>query len=67
MERVKVGIIGAGYIGGVHAAILSRDERVRVAAVHDELSGRAEQLARQSGATVLHEAEELIQKVTPST
>jgi myo-inositol 2-dehydrogenase / D-chiro-inositol 1-dehydrogenase len=73
MERVKVGIIGAGYIGGVHAAILGRDERVSITAVCDTVAERAEQLARASGATVAHEADELIQKVdavyiaTPNT
>ena len=35
MTKVNVGIIGTGYIGGVHAGILARDERVRLAAVHD--------------------------------
>lgn len=35
MEKLKIGIIGAGYIGGVHAGILNRDDRVRVAAIYD--------------------------------
>jgi myo-inositol 2-dehydrogenase/D-chiro-inositol 1-dehydrogenase len=35
MNEIKVGIIGAGYIGGVHASILARDERVRLVAVSD--------------------------------
>jgi len=25
MKKIKIGIIGAGYIGGVHAGVLSRD------------------------------------------
>lgn len=35
MAKIKIGIIGAGYIGGVHASILARDERVELVAVHD--------------------------------
>jgi myo-inositol 2-dehydrogenase/D-chiro-inositol 1-dehydrogenase len=73
MERIKVGIIGAGYIGGVHAGILGRDERVRIAAVSDPLADRAESLARAIGAEIAHTAENLIEAVdavyitTPNT
>jgi myo-inositol 2-dehydrogenase/D-chiro-inositol 1-dehydrogenase len=73
MEKPKIGIIGAGYIGGVHAGLLARDERVRVAAVFDVDAGRAGQLARAVGAMVLRSAEELIESVdavyicTPNT
>ena len=73
MERIKVGIIGAGYIGGVHGALLARDERVRVAAVSDLLAERAERLARTTGAVIAGTAEELIEAVdavyitTPNT
>ena len=73
MDRVKVGIIGAGYIGGVHASVLARDERVIVSAVHDVERERAERLARSSGATVSDDAEHLIGNVdavyitTPNT
>ena len=35
MAAIKIGIVGAGYIGGVHASILAHDDRVAVAAVHD--------------------------------
>jgi myo-inositol 2-dehydrogenase/D-chiro-inositol 1-dehydrogenase len=73
MEKLKVGIIGAGYIGGVHAAVLARDERVRVAAVYDVDDARAKERARASGARVSRSAEELIESVdavyitTPNT
>jgi myo-inositol 2-dehydrogenase/D-chiro-inositol 1-dehydrogenase len=73
MNRIKVGIIGAGYIGGVHGALLARDDRVRVAAVSDLLADRAERLARSTGAEVAGTAEELIEGVdavyitTPNT
>ena len=73
MERIRVGIIGAGYIGGVHAGLLGRDERVRIAAVSDPLVDRAENLARAIGAEIAHTAEDLIEAVdavyitTPNT
>lgn len=73
MNKINLGIIGAGYIGGVHAAVLGRDERVHVAALHDVAAERAEQLARVSGARVARSAEELINGVdavyitTPNT
>ena len=49
-RRHLVGIVGAGYIGGVHASVLARDERVRVAAVYDTVAERARQLSRATGA-----------------
>jgi len=73
MNRIKVGIIGGGYIGGVHGALLARDERVRVTAVSDLLADRAERLARSTGAEIAGTAEELIEGVdalyitTPNT
>ena len=73
MDKIRVGIIGAGYIGGVHAAVLARDERVALAAVHDVDEERARRLASSSGARVAASAEELIDGVdavyvtTPNT
>ncbi|HEX7177597.1 MAG TPA: Gfo/Idh/MocA family oxidoreductase [Pyrinomonadaceae bacterium] len=73
MEKIKVGIVGAGYIGGVHASVLARDERVRLTAVHDSTLERAEQLSRATGAEIARDAEELIERVdavyvtTPNT
>ena len=73
MDKIKIGIIGAGYIGGVHASVLARDERVRVAEVYDVEPERAAQLARTTGATVARDARELIESVdavyitTPNT
>lgn len=73
MDKVKVGIIGAGYIGGVHGSLLARDERVLVAQVHDVQSERAEKLARSTGAAVSPDIETLLEAVnavyitTPNT
>ena len=60
MDKVRVGIIGAGYIGGIHAAVLAQDERVRLTSVYDTAGERAEQLASSTGAAVARSAEELI-------
>jgi myo-inositol 2-dehydrogenase / D-chiro-inositol 1-dehydrogenase len=73
MSRVKIGIIGAGYIGGVHAAIIARDQRAELVMVHDVECERAEHLARLSGARVAGTTQELIDTVdavyitTPNT
>jgi myo-inositol 2-dehydrogenase/D-chiro-inositol 1-dehydrogenase len=73
MNKLRVGIIGAGYIGSVHAALLVKDERVSVAMVHDFVDQRAEQLASSTGASVARRVEELISAVdavyvtTPNT
>src|SRR5690349_3228353 len=73
MDKVKVGIIGAGYIGSLHASLLARDNRVRIAAVHDAVPERAEQLAGSAKSGVARSVEELIEAVdavfiaTPNT
>jgi myo-inositol 2-dehydrogenase/D-chiro-inositol 1-dehydrogenase len=60
--KLKVGIIGAGYIGGVHAGILARDERVQLTAVHDVDRERAERLARAHEAHVAASPTEVIER-----
>jgi myo-inositol 2-dehydrogenase / D-chiro-inositol 1-dehydrogenase len=73
MDKINIGIIGAGYIGGVHAQLLMRDERVRLVAVHDAVDEKAQALSRSTGAVVAPSAEELIEKsdavyiTTPNT
>ena len=60
MAKIKIGFLGAGYIAGVHASILTRDERVQIAAVHDVVKKRAQQLARAVGASVAHSSSEVL-------
>jgi myo-inositol 2-dehydrogenase / D-chiro-inositol 1-dehydrogenase len=73
MNRIKIGIIGAGYIGGVHAQVLGSDERILVSAIYDAVDERAQALARSTGAGVHKNAESLIASVdavyitTPNT
>jgi len=60
MTKLKIGFLGAGYIAGVHAAILARDERVQIAAIHDLEKSRAEHLSRTVGAEVAHSVAEVL-------
>src|SRR5438309_9689455 len=57
---IKVGIIGCGYMGGVHARNLAADARVSVAAVADIAPARAEELARSVGARAFASVSELL-------
>jgi myo-inositol 2-dehydrogenase/D-chiro-inositol 1-dehydrogenase len=60
MAKIKIGFLAAGYIAGVHAAILASDERVEVASVHDVIRERAEQFAKSTGASVAHSSSEVL-------
>jgi myo-inositol 2-dehydrogenase/D-chiro-inositol 1-dehydrogenase len=60
MTKLKIGFLGAGYIAGVHASILARDERVKIAAVHDLEKTRTERLAKSVGAHVAHSVAEVL-------
>lgn len=60
MDKVKIGIIGTGYIGNVHGRIYSRDERAEVAALYDVVPKRAERTARSIGGKVCSSREELL-------
>jgi myo-inositol 2-dehydrogenase/D-chiro-inositol 1-dehydrogenase len=60
MTKIKIGFLGAGYIAGVHAAVLARDKRVEITAVHDLKKPANEQLARATGATVAHSVAEVL-------
>ena len=71
--QMRVGIIGAGYIAGVHAGILASDERVKIVAVHDVAGECAEHLARAHDAVVASTSDEVIERAdavfitTPNT
>jgi myo-inositol 2-dehydrogenase / D-chiro-inositol 1-dehydrogenase len=60
MSKLKIGFLGAGYIAGVHASILARDDRVQVAAIYDISKSRAEHLAVSVGAKVAHSVAEVL-------
>jgi myo-inositol 2-dehydrogenase/D-chiro-inositol 1-dehydrogenase len=60
MTKIKIGFLGAGYIAGVHASILTHDDRIQIAAVHDVVKERAQQLARATGASLAHSSSEAL-------
>jgi len=70
---IKIGIIGSGFIAGVHAGILARDDRVKITSIHDVIAERAAQLARAHDATVASTSDEVIERsdavfiTTPNT
>jgi myo-inositol 2-dehydrogenase / D-chiro-inositol 1-dehydrogenase len=73
MAKIKIGIMGAGYIAGVHAGVLARDERVQLAAVYDVVPACAERLAGAHNATAVATTLELLERsdavfiTTPNT
>ena len=61
MSQIKVGIIGAGYIGGVHASILAKDARVTITTIYDINGERGEALARSTNARPAASAQEVME------
>lgn len=59
--KIKIGIIGTGYMGGTHAQIFARDERTEVAALYDIRPERMERVARVTGARTMENAEQVIE------
>jgi myo-inositol 2-dehydrogenase/D-chiro-inositol 1-dehydrogenase len=49
MSRVKIGILGAGFIAKVHIGNLKNDERVQIAGVVDLYLDKAKTLAKEAG------------------
>lgn len=60
MNKVRIGIIGTGYIGNVHGQIYSQDSRVEVAALFDIIPEKAERTAKAIGGKVCRSREELL-------
>jgi predicted dehydrogenase len=63
VERLRVGLVGAGWIGADHAAVLGRLDGVELAAVCDVDRERADALA--SGASVYERWDELLDREQP--
>ena len=49
MSKVKIGILGAGFIAKVHIGNLKNDERVEIAGVADLYLEKAKTLAKEAG------------------
>jgi myo-inositol 2-dehydrogenase/D-chiro-inositol 1-dehydrogenase len=60
VNKIKIGIIGTGYMGGTHAQIFARDERCEVAALFDIRPERMYRVSRQTGARAMENAEQVI-------
>src|SRR6476660_2737148 len=73
MAKIRIGIMGAGYIAGVHASVLARDERAQLTAVYDVDAHSAEKLAGAHNCTAVATTLELLEKsdavfiTTPNT
>ena len=73
MNKIRIGIIGAGYIARVHTSVLARDERVQLVAVHDAVPAAAEKLAEAHNATAVNTILEVLERsdavfiTTPNT
>lgn len=73
MDKLRVGLIGAGYIGGLHAGVLARDERVAITAIYDAVAEHADRLAESTRSEIANSVAELIEAVdavfitTPNT
>ncbi len=61
MNKVKIGIIGTGYIGNVHAQIHARNERAEISALYDIAPEKAELTAKTVGGRVCGSREELFE------
>jgi len=59
---IKVGLIGCGLMGALHARTLHTMPGVRVAAVQNRSRDKAERLAAEVGATVYDRYEELLEQ-----
>ena len=60
MEKIRIGVIGTGYIGNVHGRIYSRDPRAEIAALYDIVPERATATSRTIGGKVCGSREELL-------
>lgn len=59
MSKVKIGIVGTGYIGNVHGQIHAQDRRVEISALYDIVPEKAEKTANAIGGKVCRSREEL--------
>jgi myo-inositol 2-dehydrogenase/D-chiro-inositol 1-dehydrogenase len=73
MAKIRIGIMGAGYIAGVHARVLARDERTQLTAVYDVDEQAAGKLAQAHNCTAVATTLELLERsdavyiTTPNT
>jgi myo-inositol 2-dehydrogenase/D-chiro-inositol 1-dehydrogenase len=56
---IQVGMIGTGFMGRIHAAILKQDPRAKITAFYDANTARAEEAAAEFGGKAVSSLEEL--------
>ena len=61
MEKVKIGIIGTGYIGSVHGRIYSQNPKTEISALYDIKPERAGRTQRTIGGIICRSREELFE------
>ncbi|MBK7707152.1 MAG: Gfo/Idh/MocA family oxidoreductase [Acidobacteria bacterium] len=61
MDKVRIGIVGTGYVGNLHGQIYSQDSRAVVSALYDIVPERAERTARAIGGRVCSSRDELME------
>ena len=60
MDKVRIGIIGTGFIGNVHGRIFAREEQAVISALYDIVPERADRTARSIGGKVCTSQVELL-------
>jgi len=58
---LRIGLIGAGFMGNMHAACYAQIEGVKLAAVTDSVRENAEKIANSYGCRIFGEAKQLIE------
>lgn len=58
----KIGIVGAGGVAGIHAAILAKESRVRLQSFFDVESSRSQAMAGRFGASAARSVDELLEQ-----
>lgn len=58
----KIGIVGAGGVAGIHAAILAKDSRVRLQSFFDVESSRSQDMANRFGGSAAKSVDELLER-----
>jgi len=61
MKKLRIGIVGTGYIGNVHGRIYSGDKRVELSAVFDIIPERTAAAAKAFGARACASRDELLE------
>jgi myo-inositol 2-dehydrogenase / D-chiro-inositol 1-dehydrogenase len=61
MNKIKIGIVGTGYMGGTHAKLFARHEKAEVAALYDIIPERMEAVSRMTGGKCMENAEQVFE------